>query len=79
MENNNNEIKKYLLKQKPIAYFQYIRKEVAYYQVIVFEGIMTKGTIIFEVPVSDMGEADFKAEMPAQFLLRWINSYIPRD
>ena len=67
------EIKKELLKVKPIAKFGYIRQGYVYYSAT-FMG--TSGdnvlNVIFEIPVNDMGSADFLPEMPAQSLNRWI-------
>jgi hypothetical protein len=80
---NKNEIKKFLLKNKPTAEFMYIRQEKAYYKTSMLRGIVAdeiKGIyeltekVIFEIPVSDMGSADFLPEMPAQSLIRWIYS-----
>jgi hypothetical protein len=62
-----NEIKKLLYKQKPVAFLQYIRKGNACYESIIEDRI-----IWFEVPVSDMGDADFWPEMQGQLLIRWI-------
>jgi len=70
-----NEIKKLLYKQKPEAELLYIRKGVAYYNTrISTEGNPISQTmgVFFEVPISDMGEADFLSKMPAQILSRWI-------
>lgn len=81
MENNNNEIKKYLLKQKPIASFMYIRQGHAYYETTIVIGIMADEVtgvsdltqkVLFKIPVTDMGEADFLPEMAGQTLIRWI-------
>jgi hypothetical protein len=66
----NTEIKKALYKQKPIAYFSYIRKGVAHY--VCNLGDFTR--IDFEIPIIDMGDADFKNNMEAQLLNRWITS-----
>lgn len=70
-----NEIKKLLYKQKPEAELLYIRKGIAYYDArvrISEDPIIEMMTVFFEVPVSDMGEADFLPKMPAQTLNRWI-------
>jgi hypothetical protein len=61
------EIKKELYKQKPLAKFMYIRKGIAYY----FTDL-TQARIHFEIPVTDMGEADFGPTMKAQHLNAWI-------
>jgi hypothetical protein len=65
-----NEIKKALYIQKPDAFFEYIRKGNAYYKTNLLDVDGTE--VIFEIPVTDMGEADFKRTMPAQELNRWI-------
>lgn len=77
MENNSqimdkNEIKKLLYKQNPIATFNYIRKGTAYYETVVNAEFDISHKINFEVPVSDMGDADFKNEMESKLLNRWI-------
>ena len=72
---NKNEIKKELYKQNPTVYFNMIRMEVAYYKTTIFpekEGKITEIDVIFEIPVSDMGNTDFKATMDAKLLNRWI-------
>lgn len=63
-----NEIKKALYKQNPKAALDYIRKGNAYYFTVLEDG--TK--INFEVPVSDMGDADFFGDMDSKLLNRWI-------
>lgn len=63
-----NEIKKALYKQNPKAVLDYIRKGNAYYFTVLEDG--TK--INFEVPVNDMGDADFLAHMDSKLLNRWI-------
>lgn len=62
-----NEIKKELLKNKPTAFFNYIRKGNAYYHCEI-----DNKNIWFEIPVVDMGDADFGSTMPSNLLLRWI-------
>lgn len=69
------EIKKLLYKQKPIAELLCIRKGVAYYDAkisVESEPIIIYKTIFFEIPVSDMGDADFTPQIEAQHLNRWI-------
>ena len=68
----NNEIKKALYKQNPKAEFKFIRKEVAYYLAII-ESESEPVEIRFEVPVSDMGDADFEYLMDSKYLIRWIS------
>ena len=62
-----NEIKKEIYRQKPNAKLSFIRMGVAYYYAHL--GI-TK--INFEVPVEDMGTADFTPLMEAKLMLRWL-------
>jgi len=64
---NKNEIKKIIYKNKPIAYFDKIRIGIAYY-----ETVINNLKIYFEIPVNDMGDADFYKEMDAKLLLRWV-------
>ena len=63
----NTEIKKSLYKQKPIAAFRCIRSGVAHYYTDLIEQ-----RINFEVPVDDMGTAEFGPTMEAKLLNRWI-------
>ena len=65
--------KKILYKQNPQAYLSYIRKGHAIYisQLEIENGTKTL-TITYNVPVSDMGEADFLATMRGKKLIRWI-------
>ena len=63
-----NEIKKELYKNNPVAHFDYIRKGIAYY----FTMLHNEKEIRFEVPVSDMGDADFHEKMDSKHLNRWI-------
>lgn len=64
---DKNEIKKEFYKRKPIAHLSYIRKGVAVYKAILGNTIH-----FFEVPISDMGDADFFPEMDAKLLIRWL-------
>lgn len=66
-----NEIKKALYKQNPKAEFKFIRKGVAYYLTIIESG-SEPVEIRFEVPVSDMGDADFEYTMDSKYMIRWI-------
>jgi hypothetical protein len=66
-----NEIKKLLYKQNPKANLNYIRKGNAYYETYVLDGDFSD-LINFEIPVIDMGDADFLPEMEAKYLVRWI-------
>lgn len=67
-----NEIKKALYKQNPTAVLDYIRKGKAYYNTIVED--VNEGSVFikFEIPVEDMGDADFWGAMESKLLQRWI-------
>ncbi len=67
-----NEIKKALYKQNPIAKLDYIRKSKAYYSAIIKDGELDSVFVQFEIPVEDMGDADFLVNMEAKLLQRWI-------
>lgn len=62
-----NEIKKALYRQKPKAEFKYIRQGNAYYY-----ADLDDNRIQFEIPVVDMGDADFGRTEDAKLLIRWI-------
>jgi hypothetical protein len=73
------EIKKILYKQNPKAKLQMIRKNVAYYETFISTGFISSGSykVSFEIPVNDMGDADFMYEMDSKYLNRWIvNNYL---
>lgn len=61
------EIKKQIYKQKPIAHLIYIRKGIAYYNAKLIEM-----EVSFYIPITDMGDADFCPIMEAKLLNRWI-------
>ena len=65
---NLNDIKKLLYKKNPPAGLQFIRKGVAYY-ISNIDDVEIK----FEIPVSDMGDADFLVWMDSKYLIRWIS------
>jgi hypothetical protein len=67
-----NEVKKALYKQNPKAEFKFIRKGVAYYLTIIESESYEPVQIRFEIPVSDMGDADFEIYMESKYLIRWI-------
>ena len=67
-----NEIKKALYKQNPKAQFDYIRKGNAYYNAVVEDADSGSVFVKFEIPVDDMGDADFHSEMDSKLLQRWI-------
>lgn len=62
-----NELKKVLYREKPLANLTYVRKGVIYYECVVNDI-----HILFEVPVNDIGDADFFPTMRAQHLIRWL-------
>lgn len=66
---DKNEIKKALYRQKPTAFFNYIRKGVAYYHTE-----LDGENLWFEIPVDDMGDADFGSTMEAKLLIRWVQA-----
>jgi hypothetical protein len=66
-EIRKNELKKLLYKNNPIAFFNKIRLGVAYYQTFIDDSVIS-----FEVPINDMGEADFEVQMKAKYLVRWM-------
>ena len=66
---DKNEIKKALYRQKPTAFFNYIRKGVAYYHTE-----LDGENLRFEIPVDDMGDADFGSTMEAKLLIRWVQA-----
>lgn len=63
-------VKKFLYKQKPKATLRYIRKGVAYYDTCLENG----KKIVFEIPIGDMGDADFLPIMEGKHLIRWIQA-----
>jgi len=67
-----NEIKKALYKQKPVAKLQMIRKGLAYYSATIEVNEKVDTEVQFEVPVNDMGDADFFPEMDAKLLNRYL-------
>jgi len=69
----NTEIKKALYKQKPIAEFEFIRVGVAYYGTIIKSEENEDVKISFQVPVNDMGDADYLPQMDAKLLNRYIS------
>lgn len=69
-----NEIKRVLRVEKPIAKLEYIRNGVAYY----LASTSIAGRVRFEIPVSDMGSADFFPEMDTKHITHWIvGDYTP--
>ena len=68
----NTEIKKALYKQKPQAKFDKIRIGIAYYSTMILDDNNEPFYVKFEVPVNDMGDADYLPEMDAKLLNRYI-------
>ena len=68
-----NDIKKALYKQKPMAKLEFIRVGVAYYSTIVINEEGEDFKVSFQVPVDDMGDADYFPEMDAKLLNRYIS------
>ena len=72
-----NEIKKLLYKQNPKANLDYIRKGIAYYWTVIStekteEKLSESRQVFFEIPINDMGDADFLSQMDSKHLNRWI-------
>ncbi len=72
-----NDIKKILYKDNPVANLQYVRKGHVYYKALIRfttgdSPIKESKYINFDVPIVDMGDADFHAEMSGKHLIRWI-------
>ena len=74
----NTEIKKALYKQKPEALLSHIRGGIAHYITVIKEDDDI-ATVYFEVPVVDMGDADFFPTMDAKLLARYIKIYEQED
>ena len=66
------EIKKALYKQNPIANFVKIKKERAIYITNITLEDNSDKLITFDIPVNDMGDAEFLYMMDAKYLIRWI-------
>jgi hypothetical protein len=64
-----NDIKKALYKENPNAVLKHIRRGVVYYSAHIPS---TDQVVQFEVPVNDMGDADFLSHMDSKLLIRWI-------
>ena len=62
-----NDIKKALYKQKPIASLIKIKNGKAHYI-----ATLNDTPIHFEIPIIDMGDAEFLIMMDAKLLIRWI-------
>ena len=68
-----NEIKKELYKQKPMATLNFIRKGAAHYSTVLNnDNGIDSISVNFEVPIDDMGDADFFSHMDAKLLIRYL-------
>lgn len=68
-----NEIKKVLYREKPIAKLTQRNGIIGRKGAIFYEAELSNGTLIlFDVVVSDLGDADLLMEMPAQLLIRYL-------
>lgn len=67
-----NDIKKALYKQNPKAEIKFIRKGIAYYLAVIQDDNYEPVEVRFEVPVIDMGDADFLPYMDAKLMNRYI-------
>lgn len=71
-----NEIKKALYKQKPAADLVNIKDgNINYVTKLKMPDISSDpGIVFFAIPLSDVGTTEFTLKMPAQLLIRWINT-----
>lgn len=70
-----NDIKKELYKQKPVAYFRMATKLGLYYTADLIEnviGLDSDFNVNFFIPFSDMGETSFFTNMKSQLLIRYL-------
>lgn len=71
-----SEIKKALYKQNPKARLSGINKGLAQYSTVlkvkVGENTYSNEVIRFEIPLRDMGTAQFDLSMEAKHLIRWM-------
>ena len=65
---NKNELKKTLYKEKPQAILLYIKGKAVWYEAKVGEI-----SVLFSVPLDDVGDAEFLPIMQAQLLIRYLN------
>ena len=73
---NKTEINKELYKQTPKAHIKFIRMGTAYYYTHIRgydKKIPYTINVDFAIPISDMGNTDFHADMDAKLLIRWID------
>lgn len=67
---DKNEIKKALYKENPTAYMGHIKDGNIYYAATIRGDV--EESVIFIVPITDIGSARFDKEMEAKHLIRWI-------
>jgi hypothetical protein len=67
MKMNRNELIKNFYKYLNVAEFMYALKGKLYYAVIFAEQV-----VMFEVPMSDMGDAKFEDKMLAKYMVRYM-------
>lgn len=65
---DNNELKKLLYKENPPAHLQRIKKGSVHYVAFLKNG----KSVDFNIPVIDMGDAEFLKTMHSKSLIRWI-------
>lgn len=71
---DKNEIKKALYKEKPIAHRIINNSDIATYMAAI-----STGTVHFKIPKSDAIGANLQEQMEAQFLIRWIGNFTPKN
>lgn len=64
----NTELIKRIRKENPPARFINIRKGVAMFAAAEWDGPL----LVFQIPVSDMGDASFDSKMDSKLLIRWL-------
>lgn len=75
---NISEVKKRLYKENPVASLTTIKKGIIHYMAALPDTTDHGADVIyFDVPVSDIGDAEFKAQMDSKHLNRWIVDYNP--
>lgn len=62
-----NEIKKWLYKNKPLAKFMFVNSDGITYQTK-----MEDKTILFVIPLDEIGTITYGLETESQLLLRWL-------
>lgn len=66
-----NDIKKALYKEKPKANLEGVTQHN-----IIYTTKLKNGTIIlFDIPISDLGNTVFLSEMDAKLLVKWISPF----